>query len=123
MRYADRLDVLSYFAGLLKCRSILDEAVDPRLFKPPLSFALGALRFKLAFPSFLLKFGLSFNPPLISTDSTLTVLQFSGQDKLDHNVRNSGFEFTGFVILASDSLFFRADTLKNRKGHIPGISF
>ena len=59
---------------MLKCRSILEEAVDPRLFKPPLSFALGALRLKLAFPSFLLKFGLSFNPPLISMDSTLTVL-------------------------------------------------
>jgi hypothetical protein len=77
MRYADRLDVLPYFAGLLKCRSILEEAVDPRLFEPPLSFAPGALRFKLAFPSFLFKFSRSFNPPLVSTDSTLTVLQFS----------------------------------------------
>jgi len=44
------LDVIPYHSGLLKCRSVLEKAVDAALLEPHQPLTFTALRFKLAFP-------------------------------------------------------------------------
>jgi len=50
MHQSDCLDVISYHAGLLKCRSVLEKAVDPALREPYQPPVFTTLCFKLAFP-------------------------------------------------------------------------
>jgi hypothetical protein len=89
---------------LLKCRSILEKPIDPCLFEPLPSFAFGALCFELASPFFLFELCFPFNMPLMVTDSTLSMLELSSQNKFDCNLSNTSFKLTGIIVLPSNSL-------------------
>jgi hypothetical protein len=62
-----------------------------------LSFAFRAPGFELPFSFFLSKLGLPFHTPLIPADSAFTVLELSGQDNLNRNLREMAFKMRSLL--------------------------
>jgi hypothetical protein len=60
---------------LVKCRSILEKAVDAGLLEPFQSPAFTTLRFKFAFPVLLFEFGFPLNTPLIAGTTHTIVIE------------------------------------------------